>query len=203
MNGRDGLNRIVGVCALLLAAGCSTPGTRVILLPQEDGSDSAVVVHAKGGDQLVSKPFQRASVGERSDKAPTLDQVDPEKVHRDNKALFDLVPPKPQTFILYFKVGGTVLTADSRRELDTVVAAALARSGADITVTGHTDTPGSTALNDELSMARATEIKALLVSRGFPANRIEAIGRGERDLRVPTGGNVYRQDNRRVVVVVR
>lgn len=81
--------------------------------------------------------------------------------------------------------------------------AALQRTGADITVTGHTDTQGSVPQNDQLALRRAQEIKDLLVQRGFPAARIEAVGRGERELAVPTADEVDEPGNRRVVIVVR
>ncbi|WP_254789748.1 OmpA family protein [Variovorax sp. OV329] len=184
-------------------SGCSTPGTRVILLPQEDGSPSSVTVRTQGGEQLVSQPYQRATAPTGSKELPRLDQADPAEIRAKNKELFDLAPPKPQNFDLYFDAGGTALTAESVAALDGVVSAALKRAGADITVTGHTDTRGSTGDNDALSMRRAQEIKQLLVGKGFPADRVEAIGRGERELAVQTADNVDEPRNRRVVVVVR
>lgn len=183
--------------------GCSTPGTRVVLLPQEDGSPSAVTVRTKGGEQLVSQPFQQATAPLGSDAPPKLGQADPNEVRDKNKELFALVPTKPQRFDLFFDTGGTTLTADSVRALDSIIATALARPGADITVTGHTDTRGNTVDNDALSMRRAQEIKQLLVGRGFPADRIEAIGRGKREPAVSTADNVDEPRNRRVVIVVR
>jgi OmpA-OmpF porin, OOP family len=189
--------------ATVLLAGCAAPATRVVLLPQEDGSASAVVVRTKGGEQLVAQPYQRATAPVGSDAPPTLDNADPATVRAENKQLFDLAPPKPQRFDLYFDVGGTVLTSESQSALDGVVSAALARSGADITVTGHTDTQGTLERNDELARRRAEEIKLLLARRGFPEARIEAVGRGERELAVPTADDVAEPRNRRVVIVVR
>ena len=51
-------------CAALLVAllaACSSPATRVVLLPQADGSASAVVVRAKDGEEVLSQPYQRAT----------------------------------------------------------------------------------------------------------------------------------------------
>jgi OOP family OmpA-OmpF porin len=192
------------IVAAAVLAGCASRGTRVVLLPQEDGSASAVVVQARGGaEQLVSQAYQRATALVGSTEAPTLDQADPAKVREENKQLFELVPPKPQRFDLYFVEGGTNLTPESHQALDGVVAAALARSGADIIVTGHTDSVGSLPDNDELALRRAEEIRQLLVQRGFPVERIEAVGRGERELAVPTADDVNEPRNRRVVIVVR
>ena len=188
--------------ALLLATS-PNPGTRVILLPQEDGSPTAVVVRSKGGERMVTQPYQQATALDGSPAAPSLDQADPATVQSEHKALFDLRPPKPHVFNLLFDAGGTSLTPASAKALDSVISDARARPGADITVTGYTDTRGSASDNDALSMRRAQEVKQLLVGRGFASDHIEAVGRGERELAVPTDDNVDEPRNRRVVIVVR
>ena len=77
------------------------------------------------------------------------------------------------------------------------------RAGADIVVTGHTDPVGPGPQNDQLSRRRAEELRQLLIQRGFPGQRIEAAGRGERDLAVPTADEVAEPRNRRVTIEVR
>ena len=188
--------------AVLLAA-CSTPGTRVVLLPQADGKPSAVVVRAKDGEEVISQPYQRATAAVGAKGAPVVDQADAAKVQAENKPLFDMRPPLPQRFTVFFEVGGTTLTPASQQIMNEALAAALARSGGDIVVTGHTDTKGSGEQNDQLSRRRAQEVVQLFVERKFPANRIEAVGRGERDLAVPTADEVDEPLNRRVTIEVR
>jgi outer membrane protein OmpA-like peptidoglycan-associated protein len=188
--------------ALLLAA-CSTPGTRVVLLPQADGTHSAVVVRAKDGEEVLSKPYQRATAAVGASGAPVVDQADPAKVQAENKPLFDMRPPPPQRYTVFFEVGTTTLTAASQQIMTEALAAALARSGGDIVVIGHTDTKGAGEQNDQLSRRRAQEVAQLFVERQFPAARIEAVGRGERDLAVPTADEVDEPRNRRVTIEVR
>jgi OOP family OmpA-OmpF porin len=127
--------------AALLAA-CSTPGTRVVLLPQADGKPSAVVVRAKDGEEVLSKPYQRATAAVGASGAPVVDQADAAKVQAENKPLFDMRPPPPQRYTVFFELGGTTLTPASQQIMSEALAAALARSGGDIVVTGHTDTKG-------------------------------------------------------------
>ena len=188
--------------ALLLAT-TPTPGTRVTLLPGDDGRSTAIVVSGKGGDQVVSQPYQRATAWVDSQDAPSLDQTDAQAVRSEHSELFALRPPRPRQFNLLFDAGGTSLTPASLNTLDNVIADAMTRPGADITVTGYTDTRGNMADNDALSRRRAQEIRQLLVQRGFPADRIEAMGRGEREPAVPTADEVDEPRNRRVVIVVR
>lgn len=200
--------RALGIAAaaatvLLMLSACGTPGTRVVLLPQADGRPSAVVVRANGSEQKLDRPYARATAALGATGAPVVDQADPAEVRKDNTALFELAPPLAQNFSLYFDAGDVVLTPASELAMQDVIVAASARSGGDIVVTGHTDTTGDMLQNDDLSRRRAEQIRQMLVARGFPAARIESVGRGQRELAVPTGPNVDEPRNRRVTVVVR
>ncbi|OUL98204.1 flagellar motor protein MotB [Variovorax sp. JS1663] len=188
--------------ALLLAA-CSTPSiTRVVLLPQADGSASAVVVRGNNDtEETLSQPYQRATA--RSRGGPVIDKADPARLQAENKALFELLPPPALNYTVYFDTGGAVLTGTSQIAMNEALKAAQARSGGEIVVTGHTDTIGTQARNDDLSRRRAEQVKQLFVTRGFPAQRIEAVGRGERDLAIPTADEVEEPRNRRVTIEVR
>ena len=70
-------------------------------------------------------------------------------------------------------------------------------------VTGHTDTKGVAAANDELSLKRAGVVAQLLIDKGAPGARIESVGRGKRELLVKTDDDVDEPRNRRVEIVVR
>ena len=196
--------RLLAAAALTaLLAACSTPATRVVLLPQEDGSASAVVVRTAAGERVLSQPYQRATAPRGANAVPALDQANPAQVRQENAELFSLMPPPIQHYTLYFNTGGTALTAESQQLLPQLISAATARIGGDIVVIGHTDTQGAGPRNDQLSLRRAQEVRQMLVQQGFPPQRIEAAGRGERDLAVPTADEVDEPRNRRVTVEVR
>ena len=195
------LPALLAVAALL--AGCAVPTTRVVLLPQADGKPSAVVVQAKSGARTLDEPYERATAKEGARGAPALDTVDPAALHAEHPELFALAPPPAQRFILYFQPGTTTLTPESQALLERALGAATARSGGDIVITGHTDRVGARESNDALSRRRAQLLRDLLINRGFPADRIEAVGRGEREPAVPTADEVDEPRNRRVVIDVR
>lgn len=77
--------------------------------------------------------------------------------------------------------------------------------GTDIEVilaTGHTDSIGSDAYNQKLSIRRAQAVKAFLVSKGLKADRVFTDGKGEKQ---PVASNQTREGrakNRRVEVEV-
>ena len=193
----------VTVSASLLFAACSSTSTRVVLLPQADGRPSAVVVRANGGEEVLGKPYQRATASRNSTGAPVVDQADPARIEAENRSLFDMLPPAPQRYTVYFNRGETALTPESQVILDEALAAAAARNGGEIVVTGYTDTVGTLEGNDNLSRRRAQEVRQMLADRGFPAYRIQAVGRGKRNLIVPTPNDVEEPRNRRVTIEVR
>ena len=193
----------LSVFTSFLIAACSSPGTRVVLLPQADGRPSAVVVRANGGEEVLGKPYQRATALRGSTGAPVVDQADPARIQAENRSLFEMMPPPPQRYTLYFNAGEATLTTESQTTMSEALAAAAARNGGEIVVTGHTDTKGTQEHNDELSRRRAQEVRQMFADRGSPAHRIQAVGRGERNLIVPTADDIEEPRNRRVTIEVR
>lgn len=199
------LSRAALAATVLLLAACAAKppagGTQVTLLPQEDGTPSAVIVRAANAEQRLSQPYQTAVA--RTGQAPVLQQSQAEQVQQTYAPLFATAPPKPVRFVLYFQTDTTRLTAESQAATGRVLNETLARSGAEIVLIGHTDTRGRGEYNDALSLQRAQLVRDLFVQRGFPAGRIEATGRGERELAVPTRDEVDEVRNRRVEILVR
>jgi outer membrane protein OmpA-like peptidoglycan-associated protein len=188
----------VALAALLSAC---APATRVTLLPQVDGTPSAVDVTTGQGTQRISPPYQVANVSTRG--ALSVDTTTADRVRETSPELVALQPPAPERFTLEFEPGTSQLTADSQAQLATVVARAQARAGGEIVVTGHTDRQGAVEANDRLSLQRAQAVRALLIERGFKADLIEAGGRGEREPVVPTDDEVAEPRNRRAELLVR
>lgn len=190
-----------------LVAGCAAPRVEVVLLPQDDGSPSAVQVTAGDASEKLSRPYERlvATPG----RQPRIDQADPTEIARDFASLFALRPAKPQRFVLYFDAGDATLNEASLATITQMFEAASQRPGADILVVGHTDSRGSADTNDRLSLQRAQEVRITLMQRQLfllhqvPIERIEAVGRGERELAVPTADEVDEPRNRRVEIWVR
>ncbi len=115
--------------------------------------------------------------------------------------LMTWTPAAPRVYVLYFVEGSTDLAPGSGPILEALRAAVT--PGAEVQITGHTDTTGSPDVNDKLSLERAVEIRAALVKQGLPVENAKVVGRGERELRTPTGDNVAEPANRRVEVILR
>ena len=71
-----------------------------------------------------------------------------------------------------------------------------------VIATGHTDSVGSDAYNQRLSLARADAVKAYLVSNGVDIKRVRTVGKGESEPVADNATAEGRSKNRRVDVTV-
>ena len=78
-----------------------------------------------------------------------------------------------------FDFDKAVVREDGKVKLDQVVAKAKQINLEVVLAVGHTDWIGSKGYNQKLSERRAQAVKAYLVSKGIPADRIHASGMGE------------------------
>jgi len=102
-----------------------------------------------------------------------------------------------------FVTGKSELLPAARDQLDQV-AAALKDQGEmkPIVVEGYTDSVGSDATNLKLSKDRAESVRSYLVSKGVPADKITAVGKGEANPVASNDTPEGRANNRRVEIVV-
>ena len=187
-----------GIAACLLLGACASE--RVVLLPAPDGHRSAVVVRDQYGELVLDKPY--AAVARRVGGNGAY-QSSPEEVTERFAAALAALPPRPRGYILYFEPGGEFLTPASKAEFDKIRSEIAERTASEVMVIGHTDRVGSLQSNDELSKKRADSIRELLIQSGVPADKLEAVGRGERDPLVATEDEVDEPKNRRVEINLR
>ncbi|MCB1905785.1 MAG: OmpA family protein [Rhodocyclaceae bacterium] len=79
-----------------------------------------------------------------------------------------------------FRFGTSVLEGESRQRLDQLAQELEDLDLEVVLAVGHADRIGSERYNQEISEKRAAEIKAYLIGRGVPANRIYTEGKGEK-----------------------
>ena len=171
------------------------------MIPAPDGHVGAIVVHRDGKDQVINSAYAAQRI--RGDGSFETAKLDEPEVRRIFGPTLEALPGKPTSYTLYFLEGKDELTPESKAELEKVFADLKARPLPDIVVIGHTDTVGGLPFNDRLSLARAERMREMMIELGIPANRIQAAGRGKRELLVPTEDNVSEARNRRVEINVR
>lgn len=190
------MRRLALVTAGAMAlAGCAST-SKVSLYPDAEGTTGAVAVFdAKSEAEVgaLTQPNTWAKVGRGTVTARPIEE--------SHANLMAWMPAPPRVYLLYFIEGTTELTPESGPTLEALRQAVTAAS--EVQITGHTDTVGTSELNDGLSRDRAAEIRAALVKRGLPVENAKVTGRGERELRIPTADGVSEGGNRRVEVILR
>ena len=101
-----------------------------------------------------------------------------------------------------FDTGRAELKDGALRTVDQLVAFLKENPERTLAIEGYTDSVGSEAFNQSLSLRRAEAVKTSLTQRGVDASRVSAQGLGEAS---PVGSNTTaegRQRNRRVEIVI-
>ena len=180
------------------------PVERITLLPQRDGSPSAIVVQSMtGATSVLDRPYSVATVRENRLGS---EQTDEAAVRTRYKEVSDALPARPTSYVLYFHTAGTRLTPESEKLLPTIIrflGDLKEMPASELTVIGHADEVGTHALNDELSRRRAMSVVAILSASGIDTTRASIVARGSRDPLVPTRNGLAEDRNRRVEIRVK
>ena len=102
----------------------------------------------------------------------------------------------------FFDFDKSVLKPEGKAKLDDLVSKVKGINLEVIIAVGHTDSVGSNAYNQRLSVRRAEAVKAYLVSKGIERNRIYTEGKGEKQPVADNRTAEGRAKNRRVEVEV-
>jgi len=181
-------------------AACAAKQGSVVLLPERDGKNTAVVVTQGGAQVPLTQPYAAANL---TSGGPKSYQSSAQEVQSYFGAALAAQPLPPAQFTLYFVEGKDEFTAESKAIIDRVFTEIAKRPVPDVVVIGHTDKLGSDAVNDPLSRQRAEVVRNALLARGIAADKVVAVGRGKREPVVPTAEGVAEARNRRVEIQVR
>jgi outer membrane protein OmpA-like peptidoglycan-associated protein len=102
-----------------------------------------------------------------------------------------------------FDTGSAAIKPQLRAVLDPFATSLRDDPAARLTIVGHTDSTGSDAVNNPLSLERANSVRDYLAVRGASASGIQTMGRGEREPIADNGTESGRAKNRRVEIFLR
>lgn len=101
-----------------------------------------------------------------------------------------------------FAVGRADVQPNFRAILDTFANGLVTNPNSNVTIIGHTDSTGSDAVNNPLSLNRAASVRDYLTSKRVASNRITIDGRGSREPLVANDTAANKAKNRRVEIFV-
>jgi OOP family OmpA-OmpF porin len=131
---------------------------------------------------------QAAPVVQAVEPAPRQPEPVSEKVSFAAEALFDF--------------DRAVVKPEGKAALDDLLAKLEGMNTEVMIAVGHTDSKGSNAYNDKLSLRRANAVKAYLVSKGLDPARMYTEGKGEVQPIADNASDEGRAQNRRVTIEV-
>ena len=102
----------------------------------------------------------------------------------------------------FFDFDKSVLKKEGKAKLDDLVGKVKGINLEVIIAVGHTDSVGSDAYNQKLSVRRAEAVKSYLVSKGIEKNRVYTEGKGEKQPVADNKTAAGRAKNRRVEIEV-
>ncbi len=94
------------------------------------------------------------------------------------------------------------LTNDSKNSLDKLVTVLGGYPDTDIEIQGHTDSKGTSAYNQNLSVERASAVSNYLVSKNIQRSRLTVVGYGESLPKYLNDTEAGRTENRRVEFLI-
>jgi outer membrane protein OmpA-like peptidoglycan-associated protein len=101
-----------------------------------------------------------------------------------------------------FDSGQATLKPGAASTIDRLAAFLSRAPDRSVAIEGHTDGVGAESYNLSLSENRANAVKAALVAKGIPADRVITVGKGEGQPVASNDNAAGRQQNRRVEIIV-
>lgn len=193
--------QVVGFACVALLAGCATPKTLVLLLPDEDGSTGQAGVSNTAGAVDLTAPRDATLVAEGRAPERVRTMAEADVARRFGDTLRGL-PAAPHRFTVYFVFESDALTDESKQLVPEILRAVKDGSAHEVVVVGHTDTMGRPDANITLGMQRAAAVRNLLVAGGVDTKIVTVTSLGEMFPAVPTPDEMREAANRRVEVAV-
>lgn len=177
-------------------------GTTVVLMPDETGQVGAVLVKTADDARVLDQAYHAVTAKEDTTRLGETQAMSEAQVNKEYGDLLKAQPPRPSSYILYFVAGSSELTEASRALIPEVIDKINRQTATEVRIIGHTDTTGSDAINNKLSLERARAVENILQKSIPTLDRISVNSYGSKDLLIPTPPNVDEPRNRRVEILI-
>lgn len=199
------------LCAALVLSGCSTMNNTAkgSMIGAAGGAALGLLVGHLAGNKAVGAAVGTAVgagagavIGHRMDKAAAA-------ASEIENATVETITDANNLTAVKVTFNSGVLFATNKAELNNAVKADLAEfakvlknfSDADVAIFGHTDSTGNDAINNPLSVNRASAVASYLMAQGVPNAQIKSVeGYGSKQPIADNATAAGRQQNRRVEI---
>lgn len=181
---------------ILFFTSCSK--VNVVLLPEENNKVGKIEIKNNDKTITMDKAYQQVDAIEGNSEILTR-----EDVIKKFKESIDSLPPKPKSYLIYFKWDSPKILPTSNKILKKAIVEAKKDSTNYIEIIGHTDRAGDKKYNKTLSLNRAKNMLNVLVKKGIPKEKISIDYYGESNPIAQTRDGVARKVNRRVEIIIK
>ena len=196
---------LAAVAASIFLAGCASDG----VTPQQKGAGTGAVIGAVAG-QILGRDSKSTAIGaglgalggyvwskNMEDKKRAMEQA--------TAGTGTVVTQTPDNQLklsipndISFDTGRADIKPNLRPILDQFAQGLSQQQSMEVRIVGHTDSTGSDAINNPLSVNRAQSARDYLVARGVNSSRISIDGRGSREPIADNATESGRARNRRI-----
>ena len=190
------------VLMAVIALFADQPATdRVILLPDADGKVGELTLSNQAGSQTINQAYMSIEArGESYLEDPK--QLNKDAVDSNYTEVLSSVPKSASRYILYFTLGTTELTDESKMLITKISDDVKSREFYDVFIDGHTDTTGSSEKNYHLALERAQTVNKLFGDKLPKPDKVRVTSHGDGNLLVATEDDVDEPRNRRVEILI-
>jgi outer membrane protein OmpA-like peptidoglycan-associated protein len=164
---------------------------------EKASKDKADAEYQKQQDEIVKQGKQDLSDSEKRTADAMAELAKLAAVKEEERGLVVTLSGS-----LLFRSGESTLLSSAQVKLDQVAKALLSVRARNLIVEGHTDSQGSETYNQGLSQRRADTVRDYLAQKGYPADRIQARGKGKGTPIADNASPEGRANNRRVEIII-
>lgn len=211
------MKKIATISKLALAAAIGSLATGAIA--HESGKGEPMSGYTTGSSGVVKDPYNLCWRAGSFTPAQAIEECDPDLIPKKPEPAPAPPPPPPPApkveapkIVIskvnleadtYFDFDKATLKPEGKAKIDQEVAKMNQVELNLVIAVGHTDSIGSEAYNQKLSVRRAEAVKAYMVSKGVPADLIKVSGMGESQPIATNKTRDGRAKNRRVEIEFR
>jgi len=187
----------------LIFIGCS-PKSFIALSDNNKNGHNAIVIKTNGGSIVLNKAGSYITLNSIDDTPENIKYMPPKELKKKFAMLYENMPRKPRSYIVFFKPNSIELTEKSKRTLQQAIKEIRDSSPCIVDIIGHTNTIGSFQLNSKLSINRADYIKHLILQhKNIKITKLCIKGDREDKIFVKTLHNISKPKNRSVEIFIR
>ncbi|MDD3344371.1 MAG: OmpA family protein [Sulfurospirillaceae bacterium] len=192
---------ILATFLLFFLTGCA-PKVQITLLPEENGKVGVISLSDnKGKEYTINQAYEVLEVSPKNEIEQKQDTES--NIQAKYAEVLKALPPKHQSFLLYFGFDKATLEEKQIEGLKEI--AALIKKGniAEVMCIGHSDSAGDKEYNKILSLQRAKNVAKALIADFVNQSLITIEYYGDADPLVPTTNNKPNAQNRRVEIILK